>query len=339
MSRFTRPHPLTGRQVLGSIVLVLLLAIMWIWACRAQTYVGPQKQWTDLTPYINKLSQHKIPVATERMSVSTEETDVDGVASADDMGLTADDYDIIYQQTGLGRAGVKTIYDNGGLYRLRTAQRYFYGKPEISESRLNVVRHLERVDGVYDLENDTEVYPAFPVEDGDIIVTLSSYIGGWRYGHTGLIVDAKQGLVLEAMTYGEPSCIERLDHWDEYPAWAILRPRNLTREQRAAVAKYAYDNLQGINYSLLASTRTGEVGKGTNPQQVIEAVANDTLAHDENISRTQCAHIAWYAYYLAGLDLDSDWTDYVTPADILRDDDLELVMEYGFLQNIFEGRR
>lgn len=332
MNRFTRQHLPTKRSFFRSLVLIILLVLMWIWACRAQTYVGPQEQWTDLIPYINKLSQHK-------NSVVDEKTEENSASVTDDLGLAPEDYDIIYRQTGLGRAGVQTIYDSHRFYRLKSAQNYFYGKPDISESRLDVVRHLERVDGVYDVENNNEIYPIFTVEDGDIIITLSSYIGGWRYGHTGLVVDADQGLVLEAMTYGEPSCIERLDHWDEYPAWAILRPRNLTKEERTAVARYAYNNLQGINYSLLASTRTGEVGKCTNSQQVIEAVANDALVNDENISRTQCAHIAWYAYHLAGLDLDSDWTDYVTPADILRDDDLELVMEYGFLQNIFEGRR
>ncbi len=332
MNRIMRRHHLTRHSIIGSVVLVLLLAVMWIWACRAQTYVGPQAERIELAPYINKISNYKSVEASEAI-------DEKDVVKIDDLGLTPEDYDIIYQQTGLGRAGIQTIYDSHRFYRLKSAQNYFYGKPDISESRLDVVRHLERVDGVYDVEKNNEIYPIFTVEDGDIIITLSSYIGGWRYGHTGLVVDADQGLVLEAMTYGEPSCIERLDHWDEYPAWAILRPRNLTKEERTAVARYAYDNLQEINYSLLASTRTGEVGKTTNPQQVIEAVANDALVNDENISRTQCAHIAWYAYHLAGLDLDSDWTDYVTPADILRDDDLELVMEYGFLQNIFEGRR
>lgn len=311
--------------VLQAVTLMLLLVILWVGACKAMTYAAPAKPRVDIREYLMQETGGNKDISAEQL-----------------------DLDLIYEQTGLGRAGVETLINENRLYKMGYIQDYFYGTPVISESRLNVVRHLERVDGVYDgeMQSDSQnadgktlLYPRFVVEDGDIIVTLSSYIGGWRYGHTGLVVNADEGLVLEAMTYGEPSLIENLGHWKEYPAWAILRPRNLTREQRAAVAEYAYDNLRGIDYSLLASTRTSEVGKPGDPQALEKAADNGTLVNDANISRTQCAHIAWYAYYLAGLDLDSDWTDYVTPADILRDDDLELVLEYGFLQNIFEGRR
>lgn len=213
--------------------------------------------------------------------------------------LSDEDLEVIFRQTGVAKAGVESLIDLKKMYLLSTIQEHFFLVPEIEDIPLQMVRHLERVT---DHKGKKTV---FVVEEGDIIVTLSSYCGGWRYGHAGLVLDAKTGDVLEAMTYGEPSCIENIGHWSEYPAYVIVRPQNLSKEERAEVANYAKENLTGIDYALLASKT------------------------QKNIKLTNCSLVIWQAYKEAGINIDSDGGYFVSPEDIMHDDDLELVMEYG----------
>ncbi|MCR5145159.1 MAG: hypothetical protein K6B67_07665 [Lachnospiraceae bacterium] len=299
-------------------VMVVFIYLLWTMACRGQMHFGPTEPETDICKYLS-------------------ETDVDDLKKVDLDDLTQADYDIIFAQTGVGRAGIETLVENDELSELENIQDYYYGKANIYESRYNVIRHQERVSGVY--KDKEKLDPHFIVEDGDILVTLSSYVGGWRYDHTGLVVDAKAGTVLEAMDYGEPSVFRRLGHWREYPAFAILRPKDLSEEERAAVAEYAYDNLENVDYGLLSTTKVREVGKGDSIENIQLANELGIKLNSDVIEHTQCAHIVWYAYYLAGIDLSDKYSVLVTPADILQDDDLELVMEYGFRPDIFQGRR
>ena len=268
------------KKFLQVAAILMALFMLWYMACAGMAYAGPTEERVDLTEYkyVNSIE-----------------------------ALSDYDYELIYKQTGLGRAGVQTLIDSFEMWRLPDIQDRFYEEPTIVRERLNIVRHQERIKNY----EESNVY--FPVEDGDIIVTLSSHIGGWRYGHAGLVVDAKKGYVLEAITFGEPSCLMKLSHWAEFPQCIILRAKDLSKEERAAIAKDAADNLTGIDYDLLASIRESEVS-------------------GDNITRTQCAHLIWYAFYRAGIDIDGGWSPYVTPQDIVTDNDLEIVEEYGFVQ-------
>ena len=230
---------------------------------------------------------------TERMDIS-EYTRVTSIEE-----LTDEDFDTIFLQTGVAKAGVESLINIRKMYLLSTIQDHFFAEPEIEDFTLQKIRHLERV------TDDKGTRTILIVEDGDIIVTLSSYCGGWRYGHAGLVLDAKNGDVLEAKTYGEPSEIRNISHWSEYPAYTILRSKDLSKEERAEVASFAKENLLGIDYALLAAK----------PQK--------------NIKLTNCSLVIWQAYQTAGINIDSDGGYFVSPEDILHDDNLEIVMEYG----------
>ena len=257
--------------VIAAVVALMVLDYRMV-SCPNQTYTEPEAQRIDISEYTD-------------------------ITSMDD--LTDEDLQIIFEQTGVAKAGVETLIRLDKMFLLTTMQEHFFTKPEIETSSLQVVRHLERVTDTKDTKS------IFIVEDGDIIVTLSSYCFGWRYGHAGLVLDGGQGDVLEAMTYGEPSLIQNIGHWTEYPAYVILRPKNLSKEERAEVASYAKENLMDIDYALLANKKQNEIKK------------------------THCALIVWQAYKQFGLDLDCDGGYFVTPADIINDDDLEVVMVYG----------
>lgn len=259
-------------------ILIILAVVLCFWfdysmiQTRQQTYFEPRVQQEDISEYTRVTSMEE---------------------------LSDEDLEVLFQQTGLGRAGVESLVRLHKMYLIKSIQQHFYTTPTIEVFSLQKVRHLERV------SDDHGQKTVFVVEDGDIIVTLSSYCGNWRYGHAGLVVDSKNGEVLEALTYGEPSCLQPLGHWTEYPAYVILRPKNLTKEERAEVVAYAKENLVDINYALLSNKK------------------------QSTIKKTHCALVVWQAYQHAGLDLDGDGGYFVTPYDIITDDDLEIVMEYG----------
>jgi uncharacterized protein YycO len=257
----------------------LLLCVygMWVVACRQQIYESPTVEQQDISAYYH---------------------------ISDSSDLTEEDYQLIFQQTGVTEAGMDTLIKLNKTYLLGKIQTHFYEEPKLETLRVNVFCHQEWK------SEATESTTYFVVEDGDIIITLASYLGGWRYGHCGLILDASEGTVLEAVTYGEPSSIKDISHWSAYPAFVILRPKATvaTEETKQAVVNYATEELLGIPYDLLSFKTKNSYGP---------------------ISRTHCSHLVWYAYHSQGLDLDRDGTPIVTPYDIIYDDDLELVQVYG----------
>ena len=107
---------------------------------------------------------------------------------------------------------------------------------------------------------------------------------------------------------GSPSVVTALKRWEKYPSFMVLRLKGASKEERAAVAEYARNNLAGVPYHLTA----GLWGRDS-----------------ETLSGTQCAHLVWYAYNYFGYDLDSDGGLIVTPYDLSQSDKLEIIQKYG----------
>lgn len=96
----------------------------------------------------------------------------------------------------------------------------------------------------------------FPtVQTGDILITYSGHIFGWRSGHAAIVTDAERQLTLEAITMGCDSRICSLADWEEYPSVALLRLKDASPQERQQIAAYAEEHLQGLPYSLAAFTK------------------------------------------------------------------------------------
>ena len=91
-----------------------------------------------------------------------------------------------------------------------------------------------------------------PLEKGDILLTPSSRCGGWRNGHAALVVDAQEGLVLEAYSLGCPSRLSPLSTWQDKAAVAVLRLKGVSAERRARMADWAREILAGLPYGLFS---------------------------------------------------------------------------------------
>lgn len=145
------------------------------------------------------------------------------------------------------------------------------------------------------------------LEDGDILVTDSAYCFCYRHGHAALVIDAAEGITLEAFGIGRVSEFSSISEWKKYPHVLVLRLR-AEKELRAAVAQYAKMQLVGIPYRLSAGLYgekyTGEEYKGT-----------------------QCAHLIWLAYKKFGYDIDGNSGWLVAPEDFVKSPLLEQIVQ------------
>lgn len=133
------------------------------------------------------------------------------------------------------------------------------------------------------------------IQDGDILVTDSTYCLCFRHGHAALVVDADRGITLEAFGIGTVSEYSSLSEWRRYPHVLVLR-LNAPEVVRQGVVTYAKRNLVGIPYMLSPG-------------------AVDDKNMEEDYWGTQCAHLVWAAFDACGYDIDGDGGWLVTPAD------------------------
>lgn len=140
------------------------------------------------------------------------------------------------------------------------------------------------------------------IQTGDILVTKSNHTFFYRHGHAGVVVDAKEGLVLEALGYGEGSTFEPLEKWNDYPTVKVLRLKEGIEED--ALSYQNIEKFLGIDYHLLAKKT--------------------------DLTATHCADIVWKVFNQMGIDLDSNGGYFVTPKDIANSPYLFEVETYGF---------
>lgn len=253
--------------------------------------------------------------------------------------LTEEDYRLIALQTGLFRAGVEELWENGRKEELLYLQQRFFAPIQYKCSASFVFYRSERIverpqqeKEARTLERSQQQQEAQPngkenenqqaslsgsflpaVQDGDILVSFSGHVFGWRSGHAAIVVDAEQGKTLEAIAPGTITKICSLEAWKQYPTLALLRLKDTEQEKRAEIAAYAAENFTGIPYSLVSFCKTETVYR----------------VQEANDFRTHCAHLVWLAYGQFGYDLDGDGGMIVTPCDLYNSEYLEIVQIYG----------
>lgn len=239
--------------------------------------------------------------------------------------LTEEDYRLLLQQTGLGRASVDALLEPLKETDLPEAERERILKQlRFLQERLFALRTIDCAPNTpvtrQELFTDRMEPPMgcgcfVALEDGDILVTFNCHFLGWRSGHAGMVVDAEKGLVLEATELGSDSRVCSLEHWADYPSVAVLRLRDAPLAKRKEIADYAAANLVGLPYRLSAGVVPG--------------------GQKEESAGTQCAYLIWSAYEKFGFDLDGDGGLLVTPRDLYESTKLEIIQVYGLKLETF----
>lgn len=216
------------------------------------------------------------------------------------------DYKSLYLQTGMTKTGIDDLWQENRQGKLLCLQERLFRQVQVSCEHSVWIARGERLTG----EPWREVDFFLPdVEDGDILITFSGHLLGWRSGHAAMVVEEETGLTIEAVTVGSSSHLCLLEQWQKYPQFALLRLKGASREERQEIAEYAKEQLVQVPYSLLAFH--------------LEA------ADGEALSGTNCSHLVWAAYRHFGYELDSNGGIFVTPEDIYNSPALELIQVYG----------
>lgn len=182
----------------------------------------------------------------------------------------------------------KTFKEDENRYRTDTF--YYVIKEEYKENK----------------DGEREYQPEFTnIRDGDILVTDSTYCFCFRHGHAALVVDAENGITLEAFGIGTESELSKINEWLRYPHVKVLR-LNAPEEICRNVAAYAEKNMRGIPYMLSPG-------------------AIDDKDMDGTYWGTQCAHLIWAAFQKYGYDIDGDGGWLVTPEDFTSSPLLEVI--------------
>ncbi len=215
--------------------------------------------------------------------------------------LEEEDYQLIYTQTGLTKLAVDDMRgDLGGRLRILNIQRAFFKDYEVTSRHFAPFTYMDEIDGSALLCD---------LKDGDIIVSATTRVSWWRYGHACIVIDGKLKLIAESIGPGEDSEIASAGVCESYADFLVLRPK-VDEETKAQVVEYIREEMIGLPYRFTVGILSKK--------------------YQKKLKSTQCAHFVWYAYKKFGVDLDGNGGGLVKPQDIARSNQVELVQAFGF---------
>lgn len=214
--------------------------------------------------------------------------------------ISDEEYQILYEQTGLTKLGIDRCLANGsdGIERIKDIQSSLFRDYSVEHDCFAPFLCADEINGVADF-----CY----LENGDILITLSTHFSVFEMGHAGLVTDAKNNRVLQANSYFSKSSLGTVYDFTDRLNFMILSP-TADSDIKNQVAAYSEDNLLGKKYAISAGV----------------------LSDKNKCERTQCAHIVWYAYNQFGIDLDANGGLVVTPKNIANSGQVEVVQVFGF---------
>ncbi len=227
--------------------------------------------------------------------------------------LSDEDYEEIFNQSGLGKPAVDKLIFENDVESLNYYRQYYLSDKDYYCFRKGVFACHE---WITDSKGERVFNPYFAdLQNGDIMVTLSIHSLGWRHGHAMIISDSNSGTGIQAVMVGEKSGEAFVGSWSKYPLVAILRPKDVEASVREEAGKFAEENLTGLRYSLVGGIFTGRNAENT-PKS------------------TQCAHLVWYAYLACGVNIAPESGRIITPKDLLKSENLEIVQVYGNITEV-----
>lgn len=229
------------------------------------------------------------------------------------LDLSDDSYQTLFLQTGLAKPAIDALRAQGpvGAARIVSVQEQFWTPYELDCRKLFTYFTME--DHMKNEDGETVYGPPMPeLQNGDVLITFSTHTAGWRHGHAGIVVDAAQGITLEAAVIGSDSQYMDANHWRDYSNYLVLRLRDMTPQLQRDLANYCIDSLHGIPYHITSG--------------LLGPKAPDT---EDNWFGVQCSYLVWYAFQQFGFDVDADGGRLVTVHDLASSPLFEVVQVYG----------
>ncbi|MDF2614778.1 MAG: hypothetical protein K0S71_2564 [Clostridia bacterium] len=220
--------------------------------------------------------------------------------------LEESDYKLIFEQTGIARPIVEELKTMPDFkQKVLGFQKNYLSAQIIGSADINFFTKEDVIN-----DKDTNAIPGFelaPYHNGYIFLTKSTYTMSWRHGHAGIVIDAKRGKTLEALSPGTSSMEQDVNKWRYYPTFKMMRLKDVNQAKLDEIASYAYSNLQGIPYDIFADKNQGQAPNATH-----------------------CSLLVWQAFKSFGFDLDATDGLLVSPANIASSPFLETLQIFGF---------
>ncbi|MCD8286544.1 MAG: hypothetical protein LUD50_04905, partial [Clostridia bacterium] len=215
--------------------------------------------------------------------------------------LTDEDYETLYEQTGVAKIGVDRALAHGssGKDKMLAIQKDYFTAFEVEHDKFDIP--LVCTDFLANNNYMTNIY----LEAGDILVSSSTHIMGWKMGHCGIVTAS--GKAMQAMAYGTPTYAGSITYFTSRINFMVLRPK--ADDSVCAAAATLAESLAGTEYNALVGIFSKK----------------NSMEHG-----TQCAHLVWYSYMQQGINLDPNGGCLVLPKDIASSPELELVQVFGF---------
>lgn len=237
-----------------------------------------------------------------------DKTDISSILAKEN--YTEDDYKELFYQTGLGKTAVDEIMkDENGADKILDYQENFFKTNNILCEPIGIITSQESI--VNSEGKSMYGFNLAPYENGYVLITKATHSLGWRHGHAAIITDAENKETLEAVILGSNTRFQNINKWRIYPSFIMLKLKDTSQETLNNIAEFAKNNLNDITYGLTVGLTSKK-----NPDP-------------DDISSTQCSHLAWYPFMQYGYDVDSDGSWLVTPKDIANSDLFEVVQIYG----------
>ncbi len=215
--------------------------------------------------------------------------------------LTDEDYGLLYHQTGLSKTAIDDMrVKEGGIGRILEIQTSFFTDYEMNTYWFAPFTYMDEIKGFAKMCD---------LKDGDIIVSSTTRVSWWRYGHSALVSNGERKELVESIGPGIKSKNTSAHDFTYLGTFLVLRPK-IDETIKKQVASYAQNHLVGLTYRFSIGLLS--------PKYV------------DDIRITQCAHLVWYAYKKFGFDLDSNGGWLVKPQDMALSKHVEVVQTFGF---------
>ena len=276
----TNENRIKRRRKWTAIVCAALVFIVAVFGVLQLGCVYTEKTWEHWYPMYEKINLETI---LEKDVISKEE------------------YELLYRQTGLTKIAVDDMRESvEGRERILKIQEGFFANYTITSKLFSIFTYIEEIDGVMRFAH---------LKEGDIIVSSTTRVSWWRYGHAAIVVDGETGTIAEAISPGTKSKINSITTFNDLANFIILRPK-VDEGLKKEIVHYVNEEMLGVPYRLT----TGILSK----------------KYQEELRASQCAHFVWYAYKKFGIELDSTGGRVVKPQDIALSDKVEVVQVFGF---------
>lgn len=215
--------------------------------------------------------------------------------------LSDEEYELLYRQTGLTKLAIDDMrFDDSGKAQILKIQDCFFAEYPVKSRLFAPFTYMD------ELKDRTQLCR---LKDGDIIVSASTRVSWWRYGHASIVINGELGTIAESITMGTVSRTDVASCFNEMANFIVLRPK-VDERLKEEIADYVEAEMLGIPYRLTTGIFTKK--------------------YQEELKFSQCAHFVWYAYKKFGIDLDSTGGAVVKPQDIALSNQVEVVQVYGF---------